>query len=220
MPDPWRNCAASSALLAEVNGRWPRRDKASDGSIGDAAHASRSSDHNPWIKKAPPAGMGIVRARDIDVGGVDMAWLMEHLRRLGEKGDPRLAGGGYLIFNGRITTPDFRGWKTYTGSNKHTKHGHVSFTRDPAGFDLAASWGITGVAAPAPPVGARAEIRRGSTGPDVEAIQRLLGVVGPGGPGWGMFGPQTEAAVRRFQASKGLIDDGVVGPRTWQAAGL
>lgn len=135
-------------LVAEINARWPKRDRSSDGTIGDAAHATRSSDHNPFVVKN---GIGIVRARDVDKDGIDAPWLVEHLRQLGARGDPRLRPGGYIIFNRRITSPDFSRWNAYNGSNPHTMHFHVSFSTDtgPAGFDSTAGWGITN-AAPAP----------------------------------------------------------------------
>lgn len=139
----WRNCRASLSLLDEVNRRWPNRSKVSDGTVGDASHATRSSDHNPWFVLA---GQGIVRARDITAKGIDAPALCEHLRRLGAAGDNRLTDGGYLIFNRCITKPDFSGWKTYTGSNPHTSHMHVSFSQLPAGFDAVRPWGITGSA--------------------------------------------------------------------------
>jgi peptidoglycan hydrolase-like protein with peptidoglycan-binding domain len=63
-------------------------------------------------------------------------------------------------------------------------------------------------------------IRRGDTGPAVQMIQRFLGVVSAGGPGYGTFGPATEEAVRRYQAMRGLEVDGVVGAATWRETGL
>ncbi|HEY3959284.1 MAG TPA: peptidoglycan-binding protein [Solirubrobacteraceae bacterium] len=50
----------------------------------------------------------------------------------------------------------------------------------------------------------------GAEGKQVELLQRALGVVTVDS----VFGPETEAAVRRFQASRGLTADGVVGPLT------
>jgi putative chitinase len=56
-------------------------------------------------------------------------------------------------------------------------------------------------------------LRKGSTGPEVVRLQRLLHVK----PADGDFGPKTAAAVREFQKSHGLVADGVVGPATWKA---
>jgi hypothetical protein len=63
-------------------------------------------------------------------------------------------------------------------------------------------------------------IRRGDTGEAVELIQRFLGVVRPGDPGYGHYGPLTEMAVRRYQAMRGLVADGICGPATWAETGL
>jgi len=62
--------------------------------------------------------------------------------------------------------------------------------------------------------GAFSTIKLGSTGPDVQAWQRIIGVTSDG-----KFGPQTDAATRAWQRSHGLVSDGVVGPKTWAAAG-
>jgi murein DD-endopeptidase MepM/ murein hydrolase activator NlpD len=68
-------------------------------------------------------------------------------------------------------------------------------------------------AAPAAPV-ARATVKKGSSGEDVRYLQNKL-VIGADG----VFGPITDKAVRAFQASKGLVVDGIVGPKTWGALG-
>jgi putative chitinase len=60
-----------------------------------------------------------------------------------------------------------------------------------------------------------ATLRRGSTGPAVQALQTALGISADGS-----FGPGTEAALMNWQASKGLVADGVAGPRTLAALGL
>ena len=50
----------------------------------------------------------------------------------------------------------------------------------------------------------------GSSGDLVAHVQRALGLTADG-----VFGPQTDAAVRAYQARAGLEVDGVVGPITW-----
>ena len=57
-------------------------------------------------------------------------------------------------------------------------------------------------------------LQRGSTGGQVATLQTLLARAGFGVGVDGDFGPNTHRAVRRFQASKRLPADGVVGPQT------
>lgn len=55
-------------------------------------------------------------------------------------------------------------------------------------------------------------IRRShSGGPVVRYIQYRVGADADG-----IFGPQTEAAIKRFQRRNGLVPDAIVGPATWQ----
>jgi putative chitinase len=53
-------------------------------------------------------------------------------------------------------------------------------------------------------------LKRGSVGDDVKKLQEKLGV-----DTTGTFGPKTEAAVKAWQKSNGLKDDGIVGAISW-----
>lgn len=122
----WRVARSLDTLLGQFNAAFPRRSKASDGSIGDAAHASRSSDHNPWY------GPGIVTARDYThdpANGMDIDKITD---QLAASRDPRIK---YIIANGYIldSRPGNNPWKwvTYRGSNAHRKHFHLSVMNSP-----------------------------------------------------------------------------------------
>lgn len=111
----WYVARSLDTLLSQLNALAPRRSKISDGSIGDAAHSSRTSDHNP-------TSAGQVCARDFThdpAGGLDCQWLANMLVA---SGDARIK---YVIWNRRIWTPGV-GWKAYSGSNPHTSHLHLS----------------------------------------------------------------------------------------------
>lgn len=149
----WRLATSLEVLRAEVNAAHPGRHKASDGTIGDQAHASTglASDHNPWVIGSD--GVGVVRAFDITTDPViapdDLA---ERFRLLGKAGDVRLIGGGYVIYNRRIASErDGWAWRPYSGSDPHTSHIHLSVSRNAGGFDLPAQWGVANTIPPAPP---------------------------------------------------------------------
>jgi peptidoglycan hydrolase-like protein with peptidoglycan-binding domain len=69
--------------------------------------------------------------------------------------------------------------------------------------------------APARASGVRATKSVAARGGGVEALQRAIGVSADG-----VFGPQTEAALKRWQGSHGLTADGIAGPQTRAKAGL
>jgi peptidoglycan hydrolase-like protein with peptidoglycan-binding domain len=67
------------------------------------------------------------------------------------------------------------------------------------------------------------QVRRGSRGEAVRGVQEefqfrnLSGDPSQGLQIDGIFGPQTDAAVRGFQQAVGIAVDGIVGPVTWRA---
>jgi hypothetical protein len=130
----WRVARGLDKLLAQINDLAPGRSKASDGSIGDAAHRKRKSDHNPDSR-------GIVRARDFthdSAHGADMHEIAEALRL---SRDRRIT---YVIWNRRVfsaTTKPWQ-WSPYTGSNPHVAHMHVSVVATSLADDTS-DWEIT-----------------------------------------------------------------------------
>ena len=83
------------------------------------------------------------------------------------------------------------------------------------------TWTALGVNCMTPQPSPCPTLRQGATGPSVVQLQQLLTSHGfsPGAID-GIFGPRTEAAVIAFQGSRGLVQDGIVGVRTWTALGV
>jgi len=110
----WRLAKSLLTLREQVDAAHPDRDRASDGTIGDLAHAARRSDHNPVA--------GVVHAWDVthDPAHFDAhRWAREVL--VGTR-DSRLK---YVISNGEVWDP-VRGWHAYHGPNPHNHHVHIS----------------------------------------------------------------------------------------------
>ncbi|HBN07639.1 MAG TPA: hypothetical protein DD435_02980 [Cyanobacteria bacterium UBA8530] len=74
---------------------------------------------------------------------------------------------------------------------------------------------------PAEPEGSGPLLKTGAKGDAVKKLQARLEELGfdPGGVD-GNMGPNTATAVKKFQASKGLEADGIVGPNTWKQLGI
>ena len=116
---------AAVAVLRQATALVPNRMKASDGLLPSAAHlkTSPNSDHN--------TGLAADLTHD-PKNGIDCEVIFEELKK-----DKRVS---YLIFKGKIWSKDRRaeGNRTYTGSNPHNKHLHISIK--PAYSDDVSPW--------------------------------------------------------------------------------
>lgn len=131
----WRVANSLLVLRGQVNLKFPNRSKDSDGTIGDAKHASSNSDHNPWVDD------GVVTAMDIThdpASGMDSYKMAEELR---QGRDHRIK---YVISNKKIFSSVVKPWiwRPYTGSNPHNQHVHISVLPEQELYDDKAPWEI------------------------------------------------------------------------------
>jgi dienelactone hydrolase len=150
-----------------------------------------------------------------------------------EREDIEVAGGGHMMYFGggaddvissRFYTawlerflegaPDPLGFTTGAAAAQELAQGILTVARH--------SGSAGGATASAPPAAAASPtLRVGSSGAGVVALQQKLHDLGfYGGAIDGLFGPKTQQAVVAFQASQGLVQDGIVGPATKAALGL
>ena len=116
-----------NVLRDEIDAAYPHRQKKLDGTIGDAAHAARDSDHNPNAR-------GSVNARDVDEIGID-AWELVACAILDDRTN-------YVIYEGRIWQRK-HGFKPrpYTGPNAHRQHVHISILQTRQAEQDVRPWG-------------------------------------------------------------------------------
>jgi len=131
-----RAARSLDTLLVQLNALAPRRSKASDGWIGDAAHQAQgsASDHNPWVQLG---GDSIVTARDFThdpANGLDCERLAQALI---SSRDPRIK---YIIWRGQLmdSRPEYHPWQ-WTPSSGHFQHLHLSVVSDWS-CDLTTPW--------------------------------------------------------------------------------
>lgn len=143
--------ACLDTLWNEFDTLAPDRDTASDGWIGDAAHADRTSDHNPDESGSVPIHdadtIDEVHAIDVDDQLRSDDATMEEcvqflLARCRSGAERRLR---YIIYERRIweAANDWR-QESYTGSNPHDQHAHFSASYETAHESSTAPWGLLG----------------------------------------------------------------------------
>ena len=123
-----RLVAGGVTLRNQINKRWPKRDKRSDGWIGDAAHKGRVSDHNEDAR-------GLVHALDIDAdldpkdpGAAQR--LANQIVAYAASGIPGANRIKYVVFNDQIASGTYPTsmWKWRGSGYGHMHHIHVSFS--------------------------------------------------------------------------------------------
>jgi hypothetical protein len=125
----WKLAAAADTLRKQVNTRYPKRDRSSDGTIGNQDHRRRISDHNP-------DRTGYVMALDLDEDG----WpahtfadeLLEYMRTSGDK---RIKN---VVYENRVASATYADqvwvWRSNVPRLGHAHHIHISFA-EPAKHD-------------------------------------------------------------------------------------
>jgi hypothetical protein len=134
----WRVAHSLLHLRDQMNALHPKRSKASDGTVGDAAHASRSSDHNPWVLDGK---VGVVTALDITNDPKSGCDAQKLANALVASCDPRIK---YVISRGRIVSATVSPWvwRKYFGSNQHDKHVHISVRSEKKFYDDNRDWHV------------------------------------------------------------------------------
>lgn len=115
-------------LRAEIDDRWPNRDRRTDGWYADP-RIRISYGHNPDAR-------GRVHAIDVDRDGINPDWIIDHIHRSG-------TGLWYIIWNRRLWSMT-HGWVPYAyhGPSPHTDHTHIEIRHTDAAFYYAGAWGI------------------------------------------------------------------------------
>ncbi len=135
----WRPAKSLVRLREQINELAPTRSKASDGTIGDGAHATRQSDHNPWVMDGD---VGVVTAIDITDNLQRGCSAQKIVDCLVASRDSRIK---YIIWNSQIISASVQSWKwrAYNGKNPHDRHFHLAVKSDKDSYDSIKEWTIT-----------------------------------------------------------------------------
>lgn len=128
----WRVAKSLLTLRAQIDAKYPNRSKGNDGTIGDERHQATHSEHNPDQN-------GVVRAEDITNDPAHGVVSNDIAHALINSRDPRIL---YVISNGQVCSSQVSPWvwRSYSGSNPHDHHFHLSVVSDPKRYDDTSPW--------------------------------------------------------------------------------
>lgn len=124
---------AGVVLREQINAKYPKRDKRSDGWVGDRAHSARASDHNPDSR-------GWVHAIDVDENfgpgvqrdGIAAERFANELLAYARSGKPGADRIKNVVYENRVASGTYRDklkfWRWRKGGYGHEHHIHISFT--------------------------------------------------------------------------------------------
>ena len=159
------------------------------------------------LEMRPTRPAGVVCAFDATHDPVHKADMNIISEKIKASGHPSLK---YIIWNRHIWSKlrKAEGWRPYHGSNPHNHHAHISVNAD---YDDISPWGLANLTI-IPLLKLTHPYMRGEI---IRRIQTLLHITNDG-----VFGPQTERAVKQYQVEHNLQADGIVGPLTLQTMGV
>lgn len=241
MPKPKpKLCAGGVTLRDQINKRWPKRDKASDGWIGDSRHQARQgwgtngkgSYHNPDPN-------GIVHAIDVDEDFLGKGKGQKEARKFADelatycrqgKDGGRIA---HIVYEDQVASGTANNWHFRGSGYGHTHHIHISFTNkadsNGAKFDLPIFNEVDPTPEPPKPTPPKPQpvdnsypgqdsLRLGQSNSYVKKMQEQLikkGFSIPSGA-TGNYQSQTAQAVKLFYKSIGTASNGQkMGPKAW-----
>lgn len=230
----WYVNPAISSWREFVNKKYPKRNKASDGTIGDTRHAASVSEHNPdkdGTVDAWDMDVNLLGSSDQDGNAAEDA-AVEALKREFEK----QPWAQLWIHNSKIANRDVGNWKVrpYSGPNKHDHHVHfqsrqskerliytANFTESDSIVEAKPVINVkTPLTTPAWPEKAKTVYRSSTNAKFSKTV--FLAQKQLRGRGWkitvdGYYGPATARIVKMYQQEKRLGADGILGPITWKS---
>lgn len=212
----WRVAKSLLHLREQINKIAPDRSKASDGTIGDENHRSRKSDHNPWVRDG---GIGVVTALDITHDPEDGCDCEQLVQSLVNSHDSRIK---YIIWNRRIISSTVQPWlwRKYSGRNPHSKHFHLSVKSNKTSYDSQKDWQIDNFQGLHRTLELDTPHMRGGDVRKVQQKLRELGYLTNDNDVDGIYGPDTEGAVKKFQSDRNIKVDGIVGLQIYEKLGI